>query len=534
MKQFFIIFATTALFLQMPCGIFAQGNQVVNQIIEIGKTDNQTMNHLDVLTNRIGGRPIGSDAYQQATFWAATLFKNWGLEVEIQEVGELPVGFNRGPWFGKMLDDDGIVLHFATPSYTSGTKGVQRGHVVAEPKTRAEFERMKGRLKGAWVLISGTNDGWPVDFSAKADERRKGVIDKNEEISRYNDSINRINRANPAKPPIPLKELNDVPALFYKEMVEAGILGTVQSSTVPIRALYSRANVMEMDFYTNLPPCPDIKLDENQYRIIAQKVKERRYFLLEFDIRNYFRPGPVKYHNVIGMIRGSEFPDEYVMTGGHLDAFDVATGGVDCGTGVAPNLEAARLIMKAGGKPRRSILFCLWAGEEFGLLGSKYWVENNQDKWPKISNYFNRDGGPTVANSLTVPPAMYDDFKKATEPLNDIHPDFPFTLNQRTGDPPLKPTTAGSSDHAYFTLNGMPALSFGTADPKGYDFNYGEIWHTERDTYNMSIPEYMEHTSVVTAIVVYNLAMQDKLLSREGLYMEESPARQPGRTTNRR
>jgi Zn-dependent M28 family amino/carboxypeptidase len=273
-----------------------------------------------------------------------------------------------------------------------------------------------------------------------------------------------------------------------------------------------------MDFDSNLPECPDIKLNEHQYKIIAQKVAERQYFLLEFDIRNHFKPGPVKYHNVFGIIRGSEFPDEYVMSGGHLDAFDVATGGVDCGTGVAPNLEAARLLMLAGAKPRRTIMFCFWTGEEFGLLGSRFWVEQNEDKWPRISNYFNRDGGPTVANSLTVPPAMYDDFNKATELLNDINPDFPFTLQKREGDPSPRPTQAGGSDHAYFAINGVPTVSFGTGDPKGYDFSYAEIWHTERDLYNMSIPEYMDHTSIVTAIVVYNLANFDKILSREGLY----------------
>ena len=532
MKKYFISFAVVLL-LQIHFIGYAQNQQVVDKIIEIAQTDNQTMNHLDMLVNRIGGRPIGSDAYRNATSWTASMLIKWGVEVEIQEVGEIPVGFNRGPWFGKMLDDNGMTLHFATPSYTSGTKGVQRGHVVAEPKTRAEFERMKGRLKGAWVLITGTNDGWPVDLSERAENRRKAIIEENEGISRYNDSITRINRANPTRPPVALKELRDAPALFYSEMIEAGILGTIQSSTVPIRALYSR-NVWEMDFDNNLPQVPDIKLDENQYRIIAQKVKERRYFQLEFDIRNYFRPGPIAYHNVIGIIRGTEFPDEYVISGGHLDSFDVASGAVDCGTGVTPNLEAARLIMEAGGKPRRTILFCLWAGEEFGLLGSKFWVEQNKDKWDNISNYFNRDGGPTVANSLTVPPAMYDDFKKATEQLNDINPDFPFTLNQRTGEPLPRPTTAGGSDHAYFMMNGMPAISFGTADPKGYDFLYNEIWHTGRDSYNMSIPEYMEHSAVVTAIVVYNLAMQDKTLSREGSYRAEPPATQPQRTNNRR
>ncbi|MDR2586049.1 MAG: M20/M25/M40 family metallo-hydrolase [Prevotellaceae bacterium] len=528
-------FVVVLIILQMPCLALAQDSNVVDKIIKIAQSDNQTMNHLDVLTNRIGGRPIGSDAYQSATIWAATLLKLWGLEVEIQEVGELPVGFNRGPWFGKMLDDDGMTLHFATPSYTAGTKGVQRGHVVAEPKTRRQFEAMKGKLNGAWVLISGTNDGYPIDISEKGEARRKEIILKNEVISRYNDSINRLNRSNPNNPPKPLKELEEAPALFYKEMIQAGILGTIQSSKVPINALYPRSYAMELNFYTNLPTCPDIKLDENQYQIIAKKVQERRSFQLEFDIRNHFRPGPIKYHNVIGIIRGSEFPDQYVMSGGHLDSYDVASGGVDCGTGVAPNLEAARIIMESGGKPRRSILFCFWAGEEFGLLGSKYWVENNKDKWPNISNYFNRDGGPTVANALTVPPAMYDDFAKATERLNEINPDLPFTLNRRQGNPPPKPATPGGSDHAYFSMNGMPAISFGTGDPKGYDFNYGEIWHTERDNYNMSIPEYMDHTSVVMAIVLYNLAMQDKILSREGLYNEETPTTpQPLQNVRRR
>jgi Zn-dependent M28 family amino/carboxypeptidase len=300
-------------------------------------------------------------------------------------------------------------------------------------------------------------------------------------------------------------------------MREAGILGLIQSSKVPIRALYDRKNIEYMS-WEELPTCPDIKLDEHQFKIIEQMVNERRYFQLEFDIRNHFKPGPVKYHNVLGIIRGTEFPDEYIMSGGHLDAFDVATGGVDCGTGVAPNLEAARMIMEAGGKPRRSIVFCLWAGEEFGLWGSKHWVESNKDKLDKISNYFNRDGGPTITNSITVPPAMFDAFKQATSRLNEINPEFPFTLNKREGEARPKPTTAGGSDHAHFAINGVPTISFGNADPKGYDFNYGEIWHTERDTYNMSIPEYMDHTSTVMAIVLYNLANQDKNLSRKGLY----------------
>jgi carboxypeptidase Q len=90
-----------------------------------------------------------------AALWAASKFEEWGMEVIMDEVGELPVGFNRGPWFGHLLSEDGMVLHFATPSNTSGTRGVERGHVLLEPSNQAEFDKMKGALKGAWVLIVG-------------------------------------------------------------------------------------------------------------------------------------------------------------------------------------------------------------------------------------------------------------------------------------------------------------------------------------------------------------------------------------------
>lgn len=201
-------------------------------------------------------------------------------------------------------------------------------------------------------------------------------------------------RNNTDNPLLPLKE--DVPALFYKQMCEAGVLGFIQSATVPLRALYDKAIIHDPTFtFDNLPEVCDIKLDEHQYAAIKQMVKERRTFFLEFDIRNHFRMGPVKYYNVIGKIKGCKYPDEYVMASGHLDAFDVATGGVDCGSGVTPVMEAARMIMKSGAKPKRTMLFCAFAGEEFGLLGSTAWVKANKDKLDKISNLFNRDGGPT-------------------------------------------------------------------------------------------------------------------------------------------
>ncbi|MFA7200974.1 MAG: M28 family peptidase [Bacteroidales bacterium] len=508
---------------------------VTKKIIQEGTTNNLTQNHLDVLSNRIGGRPIGSDAYNAAVTWSSSLFESWGLDVSVEKAGETKVGFSRGPWSGKIYGSvlpggDGIHLHFATPSYSAGTKGLQRGHVVIEPKTQADFDRVKGKLKGAWVLISGTSNGWPVERTAEADRRRDSVRILNEEIARHNNAVMYRYRMRTGARMMNLSgaedELKDSlrkpveePALFYKQMVEAGILGVIQSSPVPITALWDKETVFgEHSSFDNLPTVADIKLDEHQYKYIHQLVYERHPIELEFDIRNHFRPGPVPFHNVVATIRGTKYPDEYIMVSGHLDSYDVATGGIDCGVGVTPAMESARLLSVAGAKPKRSIVFILFAGEEFGLLGAKAFVEQHKDKLEKISNLFNRDGAPLAASGVAVPKAMYDDFVKASKYISSINPDFPFTVDTIPARP--WPTTTGSTDASVFAIHGVPTITFRDRDVKGYDFNYREIWHTERDLYTKSIAEYQEHTSVVQAVMIYHLANLNHLLSREGMYFK--------------
>ncbi len=505
-------------FILVLCHQLLFGQQdVIQEIIRIGKTDNRTMQHLDVLSNRFGGRLAGSASYQNAARWCAHKFQEWGMEVELDEAGELPVGFNRGPWFGRLLGANGEHLHFVTPSYTSGTKGIQRGHVVIEPKTQAEFDAMKGRLNGAWVLISGTSDGWPIDYSENGDKKREEIIAKNNELQIKNNEISRRNWQNRDGKQEELHPYVEEPALFYRKMVEAGILGIIQAGPIPLHALYDRKNVFKMTFET-LPTVPDIKLNQHQYATILKMARERQYFILEFDIRNYFSMGPVKYHNVVGIIPGTEFPGEYVILSAHLDAFDVASGGVDNGAGVTPFMEAARLLMVAGAKPRRTILICLWAAEEFGLLGSLSWVDRNQDKLDRITNVINRDGGPLVPSSMSVTDAMRPYFNQIIAQVNGINPEFQMELTSRRASP--RPTEPRGTDATSFAMRGVPTIGFATADPKGYNFQYREIWHTERDMYNMSIPEYQEHTSIVTAIVVLGLANHDSLLPREGYYTD--------------
>jgi len=468
-KRLFVV-----VMLCISLSMMAQ-DATVKKIIEIGRDDNRTMQYEDFLANRIGGRLIGSHALEDAEKWVEEQFRSWGLEVMVQEAGEINVGFNRGPWFGRMLSEEGMILHFATPAYTAGTKGPEKGRVVIEPKDSSALERMKGQLKDSWVLTSASNRGFAL---------------------------------NP-----------DDTAHLYRAMIDAGVKGFVQRAKVPMQIHYNRKDCFKMTM-DSLPTVCDIYLDSDQYDLIYKKAERKDDFLLEFDIRNHFTRGPVKYHNIIGILRGSKYPDEYVLVGGHLDAYDVACGAVDDGNGVAVTMEAARLLQEAGAKPKRTIMFCIWTGEEYGLLGSKYFVDNRTVPMEAISNYFNRDGGPTVTTSITVPEAMYEDFCKICKGVGDINPDFPFTVNVRQGEPRPRPEKAGGSDHAHFAMEGVPTISFNLTDPKGYNFDYFQIWHTERDLYWQVIPEYIEHSSTVNAVVVYGVANLNHLLSREGLYKD--------------
>ena len=515
MRRFLLSVLAIFVFAGAPC-LQAQ-DKIVKKVLETGRSDNRTMQHADFLSNVIGGRIVGSAALTEAEAWAKEQFESWGLEVMVQEAGEINVGFNRGPWSGRMLSEDGMILHFGTPSYTAGTKGKQCGHVLLEPRNRRDFERMKGALKGAWVLLDAESNGMAIDTTPAADAKRAEVIAHNEEIDRKNNDIRRWNwehRDSTAKEMLPYEKAT---ALFYKEMIDAGVLGFIRSARVPLQIMYDRAGCYSLTMET-LPKACDICLDEAQFSIVKAKAQRRENFLLEFEIRNHFYRGPVKYHNIIGILRGSKYPKEYVIAGGHLDSYDVGSGAVDDGNGTVVTMEAARLLAASGARPARTILFCLWTGEEFGLLGSRYFVEHNTVPLDKISNYFNRDGGPLMATGVSVPAAMYDDFVKVCKPLEDYNPDIPFVVEKRGGQPGPRPVRAGGSDHAYFAMNGVPTISFRETDPRGYNFDYREIWHTESDIYNKLIPEYMEHSAVVTAVTLYGLANLDHLLSREGLY----------------
>ena len=497
------LLALAPIFAVTPSQLAGQDDPVVQRIIELGTTDNQVMRWADYASNRFGGRLTGSDAYTNAADWALWQFKEWGVEAYLDEVGEVPVGFNRGPWFGKVVAPEERALYFGTPSFTAGTKGVQRGRVVilhADPfsitgrnptpedveakriaveEAIAEVDADPSAFDGAWVLIPGESTGFGRDGRRNTPE--------------YSDSQ--------LMPPL------------TKTLVEAGALGTIQRAVDPIKIL--DGHVVSWD---QLPQLPDVKLLDTQYDEIRSMVEAGEEVELEFDIRNWFKMGPIKYHNILGVIPGTTYPDEYVILGGHFDSFDGGTGGVDNGSGFSPGMEAIRLIKEAGGAPKRSIAMILFAAEENGLVGSQDWLADNPDLHSKIVTMINRDGSPSAITGAVVPPGWYEELEGIAAPLVELNPKWPFELSQNDY-PGLKPTSPGGSDHSSFQMVGIPTFRFSTET----DYSYGRAWHTLYDVYSELVPytEHQEHSALVTAVVAYGIANLDEPLTRDGVYLPD-------------
>jgi Iap family predicted aminopeptidase len=121
---------------------------------------------------------------------------------------------------------------------------------------------------------------------------------------------------------------------------------------------------------------------------------------IDLEVTNKLIPGPIAVYNTVGELPGSEKPDEFVILGAHLDSWDLAQGTTDNGTGTCAVLEAARLLNKSGTRPRRTVRFVLFTGEEQGLYGSKAYVKQHKDELPRISMCLVHDTGTGKVTGL--------------------------------------------------------------------------------------------------------------------------------------
>jgi carboxypeptidase Q len=437
----------------------------IERILSVGQEPSQVMDHLDVLCNRIGPRLTGSDNLTNACEWARDRFASFGIDnAHLEAWGEFPVGFDRGPWFGRVIEPEAKGLELMTKAWSAGTKGAVRGKAILAPTNKKELDeaKEKGTIAGAWVLMGGSAATGKA--SPEAEFRRS----------------------------------------LQKELEDAKAAGLVAGASASELLVTSGNYHMSWE---KLPTLPSVTVLRKQFDQITGWIKEGKPVTLEFDIRNYFKKGPIKLYNVIADIPGSEKPDEYVIVGGHIDSWDGATGATDNGTGVATTLEAARLLKKAGVQPKRTIRFMLWSGEEQGLLGSAAYVKAHKELMPKISAVLVHDGGTNFLSGIGATDAIYSDFEQVFTPVKKLDPTkYPFVVSKVTG------LRGGGSDHASFLAANVPGFFWGQ---RGGTAKYQHTHHTQYDTYDAAIPDYQKHSAVVVAMGAYGIATLDHLLSRE-------------------
>jgi hypothetical protein len=502
----------------------------VARILDEGMHRNRVMDHLRYLTLKIGPRLTGSSNAEAANRWALEQFRSWGLAADLHQWDTVPLRFDRGPSTGKLLVRDprkrrGADLpdakdakgppdadkkdadkpaddwkpvrdfQFTTLCWTRGTDGPVRGPVIPLPETEDEYQKVKPRLKGAWILLDrlSTSRGMrlPAQVVAKRFTARMEARDKV------------AHGADPST--IDLEE----------RVIFDGVAGFI---TAPDdqrdRVWTARAPDWDKRTLDQVPPDVEVVVRLCDHDNMRVRLAEGEEIQAEFDLKHTLTPGPIPVYNTIAEIRGSERPDEVVIIGAHCDSWNGpgSQGCTDNGTGTAVTLEAARILAAAHARPRRTIRFCLFTGEEQGLLGSKGYVASlSPEERAKISAVFVDDGGTDYEGGLHCTADMRDALAAATAPVNarftDTHSGEPMTVNVKVEE--TFPRMSGS-DHFSFIEAGVPGFFWdevGRAD-------YGWGWHTQHDTIDLAIPEYLQQSATCAAVTAYNLACAPDLLPR--------------------
>jgi carboxypeptidase Q len=428
----------------------------VERVLALAREDNRVQEHLRHLSYSIGPRLTGSPGLAAAEAWCRARFEEWGLEAELERWGEFPVGFARGASSGALLEPEHEELVFTTPAWTPGTDGPRRGPALAWPADQAALDALRERLAGAWVVAP----------AARGESEWREAVEA--------------------------------------ALVESGAAGLITPSRGELVHTGGNHRVDPED----LPRLVRIVLRGDQHEALSARVAANEAVSLEFDVDNRFLPGPVPLHNVVADLEGTELPDEYVIVCGHLDTWDGAQGAVDNGTGVSTAMEAARLLAASGVRPRRTIRFILWSGEEQGLLGSEAWVEAHADEMERISAVLNHDGGTNYLAGLGVTPEMMPLMSEVCAPLGDLAPHMPFELREVEAISGMS-----SSDHAPFVQAGVPGFFWIQAGRSDYDRHH----HTQYDTFDAAIPAYQRHSAAVVAVTALGLADAETLLERRNM-----------------
>jgi len=207
----------------------------------------------------------------------------------------------------------------------------------------------------------------------------------------------------------------------------------------------------------------------------------------------------VESANVIGDIKSREHPEQVVIVSGHLDSWDLGTGAIDDGAGVAVSMEVANLVQKLHLKPKRTIRVIAWMNEENGLAGSKQYAKDHGGEWVNHFAAMETDGG--AGHPLGINIKGKPEVKKMLAPV--------AAILQESGAGMLNLVEHCGADIEPLEKAGVPAFS-PIQDSRFY-FNYH---HTAADTLDKIVPKELAENSAVVAVLAYALANMEQPLPR--------------------
>lgn len=380
-----------------------------------------------VLADEIGPRLTGSSNYVKAAEWATEEFRRLGLSHVHREPWEIAATWEPETFAtASILAPHVQRLHLESDGWSPSTPpGGVRGKVFyLNALTEDAVKAQAAQIKDSIVLVDGE--------SLKA------------------------------AGPLEFGKLLDTIALVGGEGAHGLLMGLGDTNNISAELGVTCCN----GAVSHLPTA-DVGREDT---LLLRRLLVHGPVEVEFSFANRVREH-VKVDNVVAEIPGTDSSGEYVVIGGHLDSWHLGTGAEDNGTGAASVLAVAQAVMASGVKPRRTMRFVLFGGEEEGLLGSIHYVRDHAAEMDKCAGVFITDTGSEPPQGWYI--FGRDDEKKA---LGAITPELESLGAAGTTD---EGRFAFSTDHGPFLIHGVPSFVLWTPLEK-----YFGLHHKPSDTFD--------------------------------------------------
>ena len=468
---------------------------IVQNFVNEAQNNSQLESMAHDFLDGIGPRLIGTPEMLAANNWTAEKMKSWGIDAELQQFGTWK-GWQRGITHVDMVYPRVKSLVATQLAWSPATKKAVEAEVAILPKvsSKAAFDQWLPSAKGKVILMAqyqkvGRSDEQIKEF-ATPELLEKLKSEKEQASKDFKEYIKNIGYDNTTLP---------------EALEKAGAAGIAISNWTGIMG----ANRI-FGAKTKKIPMFDLELEDYGmlYRMAESGMKPR----IQLEIQSKTLPDSPSF-NTIGIIKGKEKPNEYVILSAHLDSWDGAQGATDNGTGVLTMLETIRILKKYYPNNKRTIIVGLWASEEQGLNGSRAFVADHPEIMKGVQAVFNQDNGTGRIIDISGQ-GFVDSYKYIGKWLNAAPKNIKDQVKSTFPGTP----GGGGSDHASFVAAGLPGFSLSALN-WGY---FGYTWHTTKDTFDKIVFDEVKNNVILTATLAYMASEDPEFTSREKRVMPEN------------